>query len=332
MKLSIIVPVYNVEPYIRRCVDSILAQTFTEFEMILVDDGSPDNCPAICDEYARKDSRVKVIHKENGGLSDARNAGLDIAQGEYIGFVDSDDFIHPQMYEILIHYGEKTYADIVQCQFNYFSDNEMICKESVDDSQLKTIELSGSEVIADFNNKKYIVNSTVCNKMYRSTIFHSIRFPKGYYYEDSYIQLETLERSNRITIVEYALYYYFQRTGSIMHSDYSSKWFQGTYNNNNNNLAYFRRKGMGKQVHYALDELVTRFTKDKLAVYIFYPELKKEFRHLNRQFTSELPNVMGNPEICKMKKVMLLCSYISPKLAYRICKKLFPECLYEFMR
>lgn len=96
--LSIIVPVYKVEPYLHRCVDSILAQTFTDFELILVDDGSPDNCGAICDEYAAKDSRILVIHKENGGLSDARNAGLDIAKGEYIGFVDSDDYISPQMY------------------------------------------------------------------------------------------------------------------------------------------------------------------------------------------------------------------------------------------
>lgn len=96
--ISIIVPVYNVEAYLCRCIDSILAQTFTDFELILVDDGSPDNCSSICDEYAKKDSRIVVVHKENGGLSDARNTGLDIAKGEYIGFVDSDDFIHPQTY------------------------------------------------------------------------------------------------------------------------------------------------------------------------------------------------------------------------------------------
>ena len=94
MKVSAIVPVYNVEKYIYRCVDSILNQTFSDFELILVDDGSPDNCPQICDEYAKKDSRIKVIHKENGGLSSARNAGLDIASGEWISFIDSDDWIH----------------------------------------------------------------------------------------------------------------------------------------------------------------------------------------------------------------------------------------------
>lgn len=99
--ISVIVPVYKVEPYLDRCVRSIVEQTYTDLEIILVDDGSPDNCPAICDAWAERDSRVKVIHKQNGGLSDARNAGMDIATGEYIGFVDSDDWIAPEMYQIL---------------------------------------------------------------------------------------------------------------------------------------------------------------------------------------------------------------------------------------
>ena len=113
--LSIIVPVYNVEKYIERCIKSILNQSFTNFELILVDDGSPDNCGKICDEYKKKDSRIKVIHKKNGGLSDARNAGLNIATGKYIGFVDSDDIIHPQMYEKLFNCINKYNSDIVQC-------------------------------------------------------------------------------------------------------------------------------------------------------------------------------------------------------------------------
>ena len=117
MKLSIIVPVYNVEPYLRRCIDSILAQTFTDFELILVDDGSPDNCPAICDEYAEKDPRIVVIHKQNGGLSDARNAGLDIARGEYIGFVDSDDYIDAEMYEKMYNAAIMHNSDIVSCAY-----------------------------------------------------------------------------------------------------------------------------------------------------------------------------------------------------------------------
>ena len=100
--LSVIVPIYRVEPYLKVCVDSILSQDFADMEIILVDDGSPDGCPAICDEYAREDRRVRVIHKENGGLSDARNAGIDAAKGKFLGFVDSDDYVHPRFYELLL--------------------------------------------------------------------------------------------------------------------------------------------------------------------------------------------------------------------------------------
>lgn len=116
-KISIIVPVYNVEKYLRRCIDSILAQTFTEFELILVDDGSPDGCPAICDEYAVQDDRIRVIHQTNSGVSVARNAGLDVVRGEWIGFVDSDDWIEPNMYEYLYSVAKKTNADAVVCGF-----------------------------------------------------------------------------------------------------------------------------------------------------------------------------------------------------------------------
>ncbi|EGP5489252.1 glycosyltransferase, partial [Enterococcus faecium] len=114
-EISIIVPVYKVEPYLRKCVDSILAQTFTDFEVILVDDGSPDNSGKICDEYASKDSRVRVIHKKNGGLSSARNAGIDVARGKYLGFVDSDDYIEKDMYELLYDNIVKEQADLSIC-------------------------------------------------------------------------------------------------------------------------------------------------------------------------------------------------------------------------
>lgn len=124
--ISVIVPVYNVEKYLSKCIDSILAQTYKNLEIILVDDGSPDNCPKICDEYAKKDNRIKVIHKENGGLSAARNVALDIAKGEYIGFVDSDDFIAEDMYEVLYNLAEKYNAEISSVSFYKVIENNII--------------------------------------------------------------------------------------------------------------------------------------------------------------------------------------------------------------
>lgn len=123
---SIIVPVYNVEKYINKCVDSILSQTFEDFELILVDDGSPDNCPAICDNYAEKDSRVKVIHKQNGGLINARKSGLEITNGEYIGFVDGDDWIEPDVYSLFAQMIEKYSPDMVLSDFYFDDENKLI--------------------------------------------------------------------------------------------------------------------------------------------------------------------------------------------------------------
>ena len=122
---SIIIPVYNVEKYLNKCVDSVLNQTFTDFEVILVDDGSTDNCPAICDSYAEKDKRVKVIHKPNGGLINARKSGLEIADGNYIGFVDSDDWIEPEMYELFANMIKKYSPDMVLSDFYFDNGNEL---------------------------------------------------------------------------------------------------------------------------------------------------------------------------------------------------------------
>lgn len=124
-KISIIVPVYKAEPYLKKCIDSILNQTFKDFELILVDDGSPDRCGEICDEYALKDSRIKIIHKENGGQSSARNVGLDIAQGEYIGFVDSDDWIEPDMYKKLFKVLKNDNVDMAICNINSIKDKKL---------------------------------------------------------------------------------------------------------------------------------------------------------------------------------------------------------------
>ena len=128
--LSIIVPVYDVERYLQKCIDSILAQTFTDFELILVDDGSPDNCPALCDAAAAKDARIRVLHQKNGGLSAARNAGLDVARGEWIGFVDSDDYISPEMYEILYKAVQSTGSDLALCDYVKVDETGALCTQT----------------------------------------------------------------------------------------------------------------------------------------------------------------------------------------------------------
>lgn len=143
--LSIIVPVYKVENYLPKCIDSILAQTFTDFELILVEDGSPDNCPALCDAAAEKDARVRVIHQKNGGLSAARNAGLDAARGAWVGFVDSDDYIAPEMYEVLYQAVQSTGADLALCDYAEVDEAGAPCQSM--HVSLSEGELTGQELL-----------------------------------------------------------------------------------------------------------------------------------------------------------------------------------------
>lgn len=171
-ELSIIVPVYKVEPYLRRCIDSILAQTFRDFELILIDDGSPDNCGAICDEYAAKDSRIIVIHQKNQGVSAARNAGLDIAKGTYLGFVDSDDWIEPEMYETMIATAKEKQVDVVACSCRMWDENGNTLGVELD----KTGEYVGDELLSTIFVPPFNMGHVCWNKLYKTKVIQDCRF------------------------------------------------------------------------------------------------------------------------------------------------------------
>lgn len=177
-EISIIVPVYKVEKYLDRCVKSILDQTFTDFELILVEDGSPDNCPQMCDEWAKKDERIRVIHKENGGVSSARNAGLKIARGNYLGFVDSDDWIKPDMYETLYYLLENKQYGISVCGIERsFSDDVMINSTDATDELIVYTQKEYLMKILKVNTQES--NHYPWNKLYRKEVFEEIFFPEG---------------------------------------------------------------------------------------------------------------------------------------------------------
>lgn len=215
--ISIIVPVYNVEEYLPRCIDSILAQTFTDFELIIVDDGSPDNCGKICDEYEKKDNRIKVIHKENGGLSDARNAGLDIAQGKYIGFVDSDDEIKCIALEVLYNCAIHNRCDIVCSTFGKIIDDRYINNECSN-----TVEFFDKKRIMKwYSYSKY--GYTAWNKLYKTSLFCNIRYPKGRVYEDVATTYKLMDKASKVAYIDQDLFYYRIRETSITHSIFSKK-------------------------------------------------------------------------------------------------------------
>lgn len=220
--LSIIVPVYNVEKYLERCIKSILNQDYRDYELILVDDGSLDNSGPICDKYSKLDSRIITIHKKNGGLSSARNIGIRISKGEYIAFVDSDDWITKDMYSYMINLSKKYNADIVSVSYclatqyhekttqgeRYKGGIKVFSREQ---ALLHYLSIGMNKRVSDF---------TACNKLYKQALFENYRFPEGKLYEDTATNFEIIKKVNTYVRSEKICYFYFQCGTSIVKSGF----------------------------------------------------------------------------------------------------------------
>lgn len=262
-EISIIVPVYQVEKYLNECIDSILAQTFTDFELILVDDGSPDNCPALCDAAAEKDSRVRVIHQQNKGLSGARNAGIDVARGNWLGFVDSDDMIDPTFCEKMLHAAVQAGAEMAVCNILRMKENKAL--DSYQEHCLKDEVLSREEIVHRIQlSPFYMVMTRLC----RREVFEKIRFPEGKNYEDAFTAPKILEWVNKAACVAEPLYQYRLRSGSIMHAAVTLKNLEEVYAN------------------YALFQYTMKYRKYDEAC-LQYTVTKRIFRKLKRKLSQE---------------------------------------------
>lgn len=216
--ISVIVPVYNVEAYLDKCISSIVNQTYRNLEIILVDDGSPDNCPAMCDAWKEKDSRIVVLHKENGGLSDARNAGMGAAHGEFISFIDGDDWIEPRFFEILQHELEAQNADVAAVQYRFCWEGDA-CERQNAYEHVTVYDRQTAMRLLIQNQIKQVV----WNKLYRSAQIRDIPFEKGKFHEDEFWTYQVIGRIERFAAIDYIGYDYFQRAGSIMGAGYSPK-------------------------------------------------------------------------------------------------------------
>lgn len=220
MLLSIITPVYNSQQYLERCLESILAQTLTDFELILVNDGSTDESGKICDQYAQKDSRVRVIHQENAGQAAARNRALDCARGTYIGFVDSDDFIHPRMYEILIH--NMLAAEACVSVGGYLDVYEDVNRQEAAD--VKAAVWQGKEFIRHCLMDRVPKKGWILwDKVFHRDCFEMLRMPEGRIYEDNAVVYKILYEADRIVDCDAPLYYYFCNPQSTVHQNFGLK-------------------------------------------------------------------------------------------------------------
>lgn len=218
--ISVIIPIYNVQPYLKRCVDSVCGQSYTDLEILLIDDGSTDESGSLCDLLAKSDSRIQVYHQENRGLSAARNLGLEKTNGDFIAFVDSDDFILPNMLQTLHDVLEKYDCDIASCSFIKFTDHIL----KIENSAKKLKIFSSEDALRDLFLSG-VFQETVWNKLYRRSVLENLNFPVGKYHEDIFFTYQAFLHAKKIAAVDFIGYGYFQRQDSISGAKFSSKRF-----------------------------------------------------------------------------------------------------------
>lgn len=317
--VSVIVPIYNVELYLRQCIDSVISQTYANLEIILVDDGSPDNCPHICDEYAANDERIIVIHKKNGGLSDARNAGLNICKGDYIFFVDGDDWIVANSIEMMLDLNQQNRFDIIlSTHYNtYDNDRLEICPSPCPFGPMD------SHLILFFLCKYNCTDlQSVCGKLYKRALFESVRFPYGKLYEDMYINYRLFINSSINMYIQDPLYVYRLHENSIMGRTKSSIFaiepLDVRYH-------YLKNHGEKKAANQCLPALCWDFLyaygkeNNYFSSNSYLPNresAKEKFKATAKDYFQTKPPI-------NLKNIFLFCFYLFPQL-YLLYQKISP--------
>ena len=315
--ITVIVPVYRVQQYLERCVKSICEQTYQNLEIILVDDGSPDQCGEMCDELAKKDCRIRVIHKKNGGLSDARNAGLDVMMGEYVGFVDSDDWVCPQMYETLYKRMIEQQAEISCCGIDRCTDDGHQSYFNPDVTE--TFTLDRVEALKELTRNQKITNS-LCDKLYRSKIFENLRMTKGILFEDFQVQPHCIAQAKKVTYTANPLYCYYLSPQSILRGNYSIRQYDCI--RISRQCIQFYKQNFPECVEYAQAEHISLLLNT-----IFRSTGISEWNELRTQLIQELKSPLPKEAVNKLTKnnkiKLRLCRFNTPlyiklmKLYYR---------------
>lgn len=313
-KISIIVPVYKVEPYLRKCIESILGQSHRNLEVILVDDGSPDNCPAICDEFAAQDSRIRVIHQKNGGAASARNAALDISTGEYIGFVDSDDYILPDMYATMLAYAQQWNCGIVRAG----------CIQQIGDKCIDPGE-GGTRILDRSQYMQAIMydemGSHVCFSLYRRKYWQDVRFPVGRILEDLATTFKVYHNSQEpVGVIDKPLYVYNLHSGNVS--------FSMTPTRNYDVFLAFRERWDFARAHYPeyAEKCLFKAADTALGTYNYYlkyPATKLADEKLKDVFGFLYSNkklILKSPDMSAKRRVLFLGFYLSSPLYAMIIK------------
>lgn len=303
-EISVIVPVYKVEPYIHKCVDSILGQTFSDIQVILVDDGSPDRCGDICEEYARKDTRVQVVHKENGGLSDARNTGIPYAEAKYVIFLDSDDYIEKDMLEYLYTNIKEANADMATCGIYEVYKDRIEAQKEKDD-----FVCSGEDAFRCIL-RGHTIRGEVWNKLIRKECMVDLRFPKGRLYEDIYYTVDLMQRVKKVAVGTKPKYYYLHREDSITGRAYRPQLFD-IIDGYTKNYQVVKRAFPSLEKEAQCLWIWSRFiVLDKMLMEEGYKKLEG-YKELKRFIKRHLFLIMKNPYFQKKRKVSALILFLN---------------------
>ena len=306
VKISIIVPIYNKENIVSKCIESCLRQSLEEIEIILVDDGSTDGSPLICDEFAKDDCRIRVIHKQNGGLSSARNAGLDIATGKYIGFVDGDDFVANDMFELLYDVAKEHDADISMCSY-------YVCKKNKKEPKSETGKFScfsnnqAMKALLDFRS----INVSVWNKIYSQKLFDNVRFDENQKYsEDGTVTYKLFGECSKFCSIDLPKYYYVQWENSQSNRKISLKIIEDSLFTAESIFEYVS-KNYPEYSKEAYGQLVYSYSVNLYRLLGAYGGKSAESRELLDQLRSSINDLLSNGELTKEWKALRLFLKIS---------------------
>ncbi|RSX51148.1 glycosyltransferase family 2 protein [Bifidobacterium callimiconis] len=304
--VSVIVPVYKVERQLDRCVTSLIGQSYRNLEIILVDDGSPDGCPQKCDEWASKDPRVSVIHQSNGGLSAARNTGIDAMTGEYVAFVDSDDYVEPDYIRLMLEAAQANNAEVVICSIHQEDDQTVASPDNHTITDHVTT-LSGRACLARLGGDTVADYVTAWNKLYAARLWKTIRFPVGKLHEDEFTTYRILAECATVVLVPDSLYHYVQNAGSIMHTEYSIRnldrieaWAQ--------RLRFYRKRGYTELYAVTFNLITWDMPHAVKSLDWNDPVIKRRLREIFSQIKPFSPEVMAHMNGIKpMIAYLLIC-------------------------
>lgn len=311
--VSVVIPIYNVERYLRRCLDSIIQQTYQELEIILIDDGSTDQSLAICREYAQADFRIKVIHKTNGGLSSARNAGIDQAAGEYIAFVDSDDYVHVDFIAELLCYIKKEKADIAQCGYITGQEEEYPQIDSISRVDCFT----GREYLRHYFDRTLMGLGLCVNKLYRTSLFTNIRFPDGRIHEDVATVYKVIYSADRVVYFDHKLYYYYMTSQSIMRGDFNIQhldWLIAL----EEKLAFLSLHGEMVLYNRSLQEYEAVLFKLYYQIKKNMPDQLEILREILSKVRTTFRIMIRVPEVSISAKALFVLGYVFPQTVGKI--------------